>query len=658
MIITAILQVRNEESSGHLSRFLRWNKEIFDNLVVFDDCSDDESVRLLNLFGASVILGEFHSFNSELNIKDLLLMKALEEFPETDWVLWLDADELLLESRSKIEEFLLEAERSGFEGVSLPLVNLWKSEFKFRFDSGFNELENVRFWKNTGRLHFVSKPGLHHVMHPNGMNRVLNFQNLRVLHFGFASHKHIVNKFLTYQESGQRGRNLWRLVDENNLELKAIEFYSEQLGDRFADWYESIDKDNCEIQSPKLIDSCTYSQNHSREKYVPKVTLISLIYAGVDWLEFQYGELIKLQKELGKGEVEILFVANDASDEVLTFLKENSIPFVVAPGRSNKDEWYINSVYRGYNYGASHARGDFVLLTNSDMAYMPGFLYQMIKNKNQKTYLVGKLIESGRLTPASYAVKRNLGKRLNNFKRGKFYKIARKISVGNLTSGGLYMPLLIHRESFLMFGGYPEGNVKKEALEGYVNSGETKIAIPGEDLYSGDYAFVKRLEANGWDFKTVNNAVLYHFQEGEKSEHSATLASLPKSGFSFESKPDARLIVSSLIPNKTTRGGVILITDDYHYVSSLEVEQINQIQACITSNKLVLHNLAVLNDIHTYYISSLTTTPQGNDPSIMSEILENELKYSFLPQEPKSMRAVFVSFLPTRVREFIRVLIK
>ena len=172
MIITAILQTRNEESSGHLVRFLKWNMPIIDNLVAYDDCSTDKTVDLLKASGAEVIVGSFHSFQSELHIKDLLLRRALELFPETTWVLWLDADELLLESRGMLNELLLKSEKSGFDGIKLPLVNLWRSETYFRVDSGYNQLENVRFWRNNGKIHFEAKPGLHLPMHPQGIEKV------------------------------------------------------------------------------------------------------------------------------------------------------------------------------------------------------------------------------------------------------------------------------------------------------------------------------------------------------------------------------------------------------------------------------------------------------------------------------------------------------
>jgi hypothetical protein len=306
---------------------------------------------------------------------------------------------------------------------------------------------------------------------------------------------------------------------------------------------------------------------------------------------------------------------------------------------------------------------------------MPGFLYQMLKHRNDKTYLVGKLIESGRLTPANFAVKRNLGKRLENFKRRKFYKLAQKISFDGQTSGGLYMPLLINRNSFLKYGGYPQGNITRASFEQYLSGGNAVIASRGEDLFSGDYAFVKRLEKYGWDFKTVNNAVLYHFQEGEKSEYSSDPESSPESGIhvgedehydllhlasksSVHSTGNPRLIVTSSIASEFEEKYVVLITDDLESVQDLESGQMNRIKACITANESVLQKLAIENDIHAYYLGKIAGFSLEERLFLVSGILKNELRYTFLPQEPKSARSIVANLLPVRLRMLIRSLIK
>jgi hypothetical protein len=520
--ITAFLQTRNELSTGHLVRFFEWNSELYDQIVVLDDNSDDNSAEFLREKCDLLILQDFQAFPSELGIKKIMLEKAKENFPQTEWFLWLDADELLLTSRSELEDLIESSAISGADGISLKLTNLWKSEYFYRHDNGFDDLHKIHLWKNKANLFFNDTPGLHQPAHPKGLEKILRSSKFSVLHFGFCSEELILNKFKSYLQLGQKGSNLWRLIDETNAELASITNRIELLGARSVDYFREKHI-NAIKPVPNQIDKYFWNASiEIKEKNTerPFISIISLIYSGVDWLEFQYAEMIKLQKELGPGEVEILFVANDANVEVVDFLRHNNIPHVIAPGRSHISEWYINSVYRGYNFGVKQAKGKYVLLTNSDMAYVPGFLYRILKHRDKNSILVGKLIESGRLTPGALAIERNLGKKLKSFKRRKFYNLASKLSIDTVSEGGLFMPCLIEKEIFIAAGGYPEGNILKRDIDAYLNKAKYSFADPLDPQISGDTAFFMSLKKIGVNHTTVNSALAYHFQEGEKSTNS------------------------------------------------------------------------------------------------------------------------------------------
>jgi hypothetical protein len=534
MIVTILLQTYNELESGHLERFVKWNKVLADNLVALDDQSTDNTKSYLLAEFDLVLQTKVRSFNSELYNKQLLLDAAKSRFPETDWFLWLDADELLLLSRSELNLLITEAEANGYDSISLPLVNLWKSEHYYRVDSKFDDLVNIRLWKNTDKLYYNPTPGLHQPLHPLGLISTLKEDRFKVLHFGFASFDLIVKKFATYSSLGQRGDGLWRLVDESTLEVKHIDSRFDQLGNRVKDYYLLSDY-SANVTKNSIYEYfwAARALNLKLPATKVKITLISLIYSGIDWLEFQYGELLKLASELPPGEVEVLFVANDASPDVIAYLDNNGIPYVVSPGRSSASEWYINSVYRSYNFGVTHAKGEYVLLTNSDMAYSEGFLYSMIMESDPNTYLVGKLIESGRLKPADAAIKKNLGKNLQNFKRASFNNHVARLRKRGLEDGGLYMPALLHRRTFLKFSGYPEGNIKQGSLNGYLAGLPFEFALPGDDLIPGDRAFMQLLNQSSIEHKTNLNSLCYHFQEGEKSEYSSQSASKTTSGIAI-----------------------------------------------------------------------------------------------------------------------------
>jgi hypothetical protein len=141
----------------------------------------------------------------------------------------------------------------------------------------------------------------------------------------------------------------------------------------------------------------------------------------------------------------------------------------------------------------------------------------MAQEASDNFYVSAKLVESGRLEPAKIAVKKNFGKTIKKFRRKSFYKFAESIRNPTVEAGGLYMPSIVSRSSFLNCGGFPEGNVLAESINRYIKGESFTIAKIGDNLVSGDSAFIRRYISRGGFHTTTNAAIVYHFQEGEKS---------------------------------------------------------------------------------------------------------------------------------------------
>jgi glycosyltransferase involved in cell wall biosynthesis len=522
--ITLLTVARNESQSGHLEEFIKYNLPLVNNFVAYDDCSDDQTATLLGNAGAIVLRGEFPQFKSEISIRDRLLKFAKSRFPNTTWFVILDLDEVLLWSRVEMETLLSEATAASCDGIYLPLINLWRSESFLRTDDYYDCVSKVHFWRNSPDLVFSIEYGLHRELHPNSIQKIYRPFKLALLHRGFSTKEKIINKFQMYQQMGQRGRSLWRLIDESTLQLAHLESRFSTLGSRGSEWLNSHQE-----EIPTKIDLADYlwAINEIPEAQVKKtskpiVTLICLIYSGIDWLEFAYGELLQLQNELNPGLVEILFCANDGNIEVIEFLKENKVPHFIFEN-NDKNEYYINRVYRAYNAAVKHATAEYVLLLNSDMAYQPGFLTQMLNQKAKHKLIVSRLIESGTLKPGQFAIKRNFGKKIKQFKRERFYKYADKIVENFHLKGGLYMPLLVNRNEFLSLRGFPEGNITPKSLNSYIKGDQPVISHQGDECVSGDYAFMLRAADNGLEHLTFLGTSAYHFQEGEKRHASQKL---------------------------------------------------------------------------------------------------------------------------------------
>jgi glycosyltransferase involved in cell wall biosynthesis len=519
MKIIGFLQVRNELSSGHISRFMKVNAELFDALYVFDDHSDDGTYEYLTEHADFVVRGGTRMFGSELVNKAELLDKVKADFDPGDAILWLDADEVIYASRQELVDIISGAFSEGYDSLSLPHINLWRSNNWFRVDDNYDSLEAVRIWKLSDKLFFPREPGLHGQMYPNGISRIKRVNYAAVVHFGFASTDYILDKYVTYRSHWQSGYALHRLISEFGRELQPLKCRTEMLGSRFSHAHNYVD-----VDEPVILTQHDWLKlaNSRYEEYLrnvmPRVTLVSLIYASTKWLEFAYSQLLELKRDLPEGEAEILFIANDANKEVLNFLKDNAIPHLAVTTKKFPDEWFINSVYRAYNLGVLSSKTDYVYLVNSDMAFSRGALSSIMRNASPDKLLASRLVELGVMPSGKYGIEKDFGSSPNKYRKNDFESFARKISRDELSTGGLFMPLLVHKEKFLELGGYPEGNLTEESLNDYVAGGPGEIANIGQRLVPGDAAFIARASSIKIEHLTLMSSVAYHFQAGERRD--------------------------------------------------------------------------------------------------------------------------------------------
>lgn len=525
MRIVGFLQIKDEVSSGHLERYLRLNGPLLDAVYAIDDASEDETASILEAHGA-VVLRNIHSrFQSESDNKAALLdLVAARERPGTA-ILWLDADEVLYCARSELEKLVEDAFASGFDSISFSHLNLWRSEAYHRVDDNYFSLRPVRIWRLSEHLSFSSRSGLHGQTHPHGLKSTFHSKDFPVFHFGFASTELILNKYQTYFRLWQDGYALNRLVDETTLSLEHVEDFSARLGERYEpsrvreDAPSRIAPFEWQLRARKARAAAL---NNSK----PKVTIVCLVFKSVEWLEFAYGEALRLRRDLRRGEVEILFIANDPTQDVQDFLNANSIPHLTFSGRASESEWYINSVYRAYNFGVKNSKSPLVYLINSDMAFSPGSLKRAIDAHQPGVFLATRLVENGRLPTGHLGVERDFGSHPSNFRRKDFLDFSEGLRRGGAEDGGLYMPLLVAKEDFDLVGGFPEGNLTLTSEQKYLSLGSYEVAVQGESCIPGDRAFMARASTLGLSHKTCMDSIAYHFQEGElKSKRSKRIPS-------------------------------------------------------------------------------------------------------------------------------------
>jgi glycosyltransferase involved in cell wall biosynthesis len=500
--IVCIVQIYNELRKGNLERFVKYVMPLVDALVVYDDASTDGSYEYMLNYTPHVIRGTRNDFANEINHKQRLLDEALKLEP--DFILWLDADEVLTRNaETRLQELGAYCAENGIDGISLHELNLWGSHSWRRMDNAFDDGWFVRLWHVTPGMSFPPDThGLHRPQYPPSIQKTERVSDVQVIHYGFASERLLAYKYLVYKAHGQSGWTLDRLLDEATLKLEKVpqDVFPSGL------WIDDKQPEKRSFQ-----DALRSVEQYRAEVFVPGVSIICLIYKSIKWLKFVYEQVLQYTDLSNK---EFFFVANDASEAVLNYLQNHYIPHVVWNNtQEQRQEWFINNVYRAWNYGAMVARGDYLLFINSDMAFSPGWFESLFEKLNGRNCVSSRLVESGKLASGKHGISRNFGRTVEEYDEDNFLEYTKSISQAVVHDDGLFMPLLVRRADFQRVGGYPEGNVVPGS-----DLSNPSIAERGEPCVSGDLVLMQKLGSIGIQHQTAFDSIVYHFQRGEMDD--------------------------------------------------------------------------------------------------------------------------------------------
>lgn len=455
--LIGFLKIHNESSRGNLVRVLTHMQKFCDEIVVCDCDSTDDSRDVAKKF-TDHVLREPNDFKKEIFIKQKMLEYVLLLSP--DWIVWLDADEVFDREGelNSIRRLCAYGEKKDIDAFSFLEYNLWNNKEQFRTDEFFLKGWFVRLWRNNGNLKFDVQEGLHQNQHPLGM-RNIERSDIKVIHYGFSSSELIEEKYERYKKHGQEGFYLDRFKDEKGIKLSPVS----------TDW----------LPLSSL-----------------KISVVCLIYKSTKYANFVWDSFNRYTKEKN---AEFLFIANDATEKVKKHLKENNLPHLIFEN-DDKEEYYLNRVYRAFNYGGFNAPGEIIVFVNSDMAFSHDWLENLLKNIKKDRIICSRLIESGKMITGKHGINKNFGQRQEEFNDNQFQKFSEKIKKPEIREGGLFMPCAINKDSFVRSGGYPIGNRKED------DGSET----------SGDYIFFyEKLKPMGISHFTSFDSIVYHIQEGE-----------------------------------------------------------------------------------------------------------------------------------------------
>lgn len=220
--LTAMMQVRNE-ADRFLETVLRELSEFVDNIVIVDDASTDQTLKLCRSFPKvkQLVSSEESHFGCEWELRQLLWEVASSTEP--DWLLSVDADELY-ENKAKAHMREL-IDQDEYDWVGFRFFDFWGGTTHYRDDEHWcihrrHTRSLVRYMPEF--YYFFPKMDHHVPRVPLSYAALPGFlAELRVKHYGWAvSKEERYAKYLRYMEKDPHGswgslEHYRSILDEN-----------------------------------------------------------------------------------------------------------------------------------------------------------------------------------------------------------------------------------------------------------------------------------------------------------------------------------------------------------------------------------------------------------------------------------------------------------
>lgn len=232
------------------------------------------------------------------------------------------------------------------------------------------------------------------------------------------------------------------------------------------------------------------------------IEVVGMVYRGRAFTKFISDQLFALKgTQGGEGSLTALVLNDpdeDCADEAFVGLMHGHRDIYHDP---NPTDHYLARVYRCWNYCVESSNAEYVCLVNSDMAFSTGWLEALGRRLDGRMLPVSRLVEPEYVKPngqvletGEHGIAANFGRDPIRFPWEHWHRMAADVSEDRTEPGGLFMPCVLHRETFLRVGGYPHGNVNG---------------------VSGDKILFDKMAAAGFKHVTCFDSLVYHMQEGE-----------------------------------------------------------------------------------------------------------------------------------------------
>jgi hypothetical protein len=485
------------ESLDSHSKKVRKDKYVFEeNIKIYEPYMD----KIIYLKIDNLPFGSSEPWKNENYQKNYCEngFKLIPNLNDNDWILFSDVDEI--PNKDLVKNLLY---YTGVRGV--------RFDHKL-FYYNVNVLQN-QIWGGTVGVQKKCFISMMNMRSNRCNNELISFHNGGWHYSYMGGAEKVFTKMQSYAESDDN-------INHSSLEniRNAINTTKDILGRTDNMFIKNIVDINVEGMAPsnmnKMLQLYPYLLKVSLavESTGVNVSYVCLIYKSTKWLQFVYDQVMKFTNLENN---EFFFVANDAHPNVLKYLKDKNMPHYIYNGTEEQQkEWYINNVYRAYNYGGKMAKGKYIVFINSDMAFTPSWDKKLLESITDNTCVVSRLVERGILRSGTYGIEKNFGDNYDNYRESEFIKYAVEIGKNELKDQGLFMPLLIKKEHLEKVGYYPEGNI----IVGSDLFNPVYAKLGEHNLISGDNVLMMKLKSIGVNHKTHFDSIVYHFQQGEMLE--------------------------------------------------------------------------------------------------------------------------------------------
>lgn len=215
--IVGLFVVRNE-ADRYLDACLDWHAGLFDDLLVYDDWSDDDSDLVVQRHPVGWTrrpdnVPAWIEHEGKFRQDSLIALEAYAGLREGDWIMGVDADEFLVSTgdhRERLDAAIAHAESVAAKSVIIPRPEIWQLDPPAeRIDGYWGSIRCSRLfrWEPGGT---IADKAMGCGSEPTYVARSEMSQNsygLHLLHLGYAHRRDREEKFHRYTSLLDHGHN-------------------------------------------------------------------------------------------------------------------------------------------------------------------------------------------------------------------------------------------------------------------------------------------------------------------------------------------------------------------------------------------------------------------------------------------------------------------